>query len=129
MVQELNVILIINKGDSMKELLILNEEQQEMVAEYMPTDSVLIKIADFFSSFSDPTRIKILTALCISEMCVNDLAIVLNMNQTTISHQLKLLKDSGVVCSTRFGKIMYYKLCDESVNNILSGGIDYLLAN
>ena len=62
-------------------------------------------------------------------MCVNDLSIVLNMNQTTISHQLKLLKDSGIVYATRFGKIMYYKLCDENVNNIISEGVDYLLAN
>ena len=122
-------MLYFKKGESMKELLLLNEEQQNLLENYMPTENVLKKIAGFFSSFSDPTRIKIITALCVSEMCVNDLSIVLNMNQTTISHQLKLLKDSGIVYSTRFGKIIYYKLCDENVNNIISEGVDYLLAN
>lgn len=113
----------------MREVLLLNEDQQDLLQNHMPTENVLRKIADFFSSFADPTRIKIITALCISEMCVNDLSVVLNINQTTVSHQLKLLKDSGIVYSTRFGKIMYYKLCDESVNNIIANGVDYLLAN
>ena len=113
----------------MGEVLLLNDEEQDLLKNYMPNESVLRKIANFFNSFSDPTRIKILTALCVSEMCVNDLSVVLNLNQTTVSHQLKLLKDSGVVDSTRFGKVIYYRLFDKGINNIISNGVDFLLEN
>ena len=113
----------------MGEVLLLNDEEQDILKNYMPNDSVLKKIANLFNSFSDPTRIKILTALCVSEMCVNDLSVVLNLNQTTVSHQLKLLKDAGVVESTRFGKVMYYKLYSKGVNSIISNGVDYLIEN
>ena len=113
----------------MGEILLLNNKNYDMLKDYMPKDNTLKKIAEFFNSFSDLTRVKIITALCVTEMCVNDLSIVLNLNQTTVSHQLKLLKASGIVDCTRFGKIMYYKIINDSINDIISSGVDYLLVN
>ena len=113
----------------MKELILLTKEKQESIIGYMPKESTLGRLADFFGIFADATRIKILTALCVSDMCVNDISVVLKLNQTTVSHQLKQLKQCGVVTSSRHGKIMYYKIANSSINDIMLDGVDYLLAN
>jgi DNA-binding transcriptional ArsR family regulator len=78
--------------------------------------------------FSDCTRIKILTALCLSEMCVNDLSVLLKLNQTTVSHQLKFLKQNGAVKCKRDGKIIYYSIADNCINDVMLNGVNYLLA-
>ncbi len=113
----------------MDKVLFLKEKQQQDILNYMPKDATLVKLADFFSVFADATRIKILTALCMSKMCVNDLSVVLNLNQTTVSHQLKLLKQNGAVTSVRNGKIIYYSITNERINDVMLNGVDCLLAN
>lgn len=113
----------------MKELLLLSEEKRDNILGYMPKESTVSRLADFFGIFADATRIKILTVLCVSDMCVNDISVILNLNQTTVSHQLKQLKMSGAVTSTRHGKIAYYKIANQSINDIMLDGVDYLLAN
>lgn len=118
-----------NEGKFMQKVLFLQEKQQQDIINYMPKDSTLTKLADFFSVFADATRIKILTALCMCEMCVNDLSVMLNMNQTTVSHQLKLLKQNGAVTCSRVGKIIYYSITDARINDVMLNGVDYLLAN
>ncbi|MEG2456294.1 MAG: metalloregulator ArsR/SmtB family transcription factor [Clostridia bacterium] len=75
---------------------------------YLPNNDVLSELSDLFSVLSDSTRVKILSAICITEMCVGDIAEVLNLNQTTVSHQLKILKGMGVVAMRRDGKTIYY---------------------
>ena len=82
------------------------------------------KLSNFFSTFSDPTRLKILSCLSIKEMCVNDLSIALNINQTTISHQLKTLKLQNFVYSIRSGKIVTYSLSNNFINEIMLCAID-----
>ena len=76
----------------MKDLIVLPSKQKDVLSEYMPNDATLKKLANFFSMFSDSTRVKIITALSLGKMCVNDLSVTLNINQTTVSHQLKFLK-------------------------------------
>ncbi len=113
----------------MEKIILLQQKQQNDINTYMPTDNTLNKLASFFSVFADYTRIKILTALCLCEMCVNDISVVLNINQTTVSHQLKFLKTNGAVKSRREGKIIYYSISNPSINDVMLNGVDYLLAN
>ncbi len=95
---------------------------------YMPENQTLRQLADIFSIFADQTRLKILSALALSEMCVTDLSKYLNINQTTISHQLRLLKNCNAVVDIRKGKNIVYSLGNELVNNIMSDGVDYIFA-
>ena len=69
--------------------MFLSEKSKEMIRDYIPQGSTVKDISDFFSVFADATRIKILTALLISEMTVSDISSILDMHQSTISHQLK----------------------------------------
>ena len=93
---------------------------------YLPDDNSVKKIARFFALLSDPSRVKLLSALTISPLCVTDLAAILNMNQTTVSHQLRLLRDLDVVTCERQGKILKYKIANPKINEILLVGVEYL---
>ena len=93
---------------------------------YMPESATLRQLADIFSLFSDVTRLKILSALSISPMCVNDLSRYLKINQTTISHQLKFLKNYNFVEDKRIGKNIVYSLSTELVGNVLGEVVDYI---
>lgn len=113
----------------MDNILGLSQKQRDSIVEYMPSSEMLQRLKDFFSIFGDVTRIKILTALSISDMCVNDLSVVLGLNQTTVSHQLKLMKQCGAVHTTRCGKLMYYGIKTDVINDIMLGGVDYVMTN
>ena len=93
---------------------------------YLPDDDSVRKIARFFALLSDPSRVKLLSALTISPLCVTDLADILKMNQTTVSHQLRLLRDLDVVACDRQGKILKYKIANPKINEILLVGVEYL---
>ena len=93
---------------------------------YLPDDDSVRRIARFFALLSDPSRVKLLSALTISPLCVTDLASILNMNQTTVSHQLRLLRDLDVVVCERQGKILKYKIANPKINEILLVGVEYL---
>ena len=99
--------------------LLLNESNKRDILGALPTESDILKLADYFQNFSDSTRIKILSCLSMMNMCVNDLSNVLGINQTTISHQLKQLKDQNLVSYKRDGKILIYGLTSDSVNDIM----------
>jgi DNA-binding transcriptional ArsR family regulator len=106
--------------------ILLDENTQKLVSNYLPTNFVLSNLANFFSVFSDATRVKIISALTISEMCVTDISELLKLNQTTVSHQLKILRGSGVVESRRDGKIIYYEVKSDLVSEVLLNGVSYL---
>lgn len=82
---------------------------------YMPDHSNVTEIADLFSAFSDATRIKLISALAISELCVGDLAETLGISQSTVSHQLKYLRDKKIVLKKRRGKTIFYYLAGKGV--------------
>ena len=92
----------------------------------MPDDEVLYELADLFRVFGDSTRIKILYLLFESEMCVCDIAALLGMTQSAISHQLRALKNARLVKSRRDGKTVFYSLADEHVKTILDQGIEHV---
>lgn len=98
--------------------MFLSEKSISLIRSSLPEGKTVKDISDFFSMFSDETRIKILTALAISEMSVTDLADILLMKQSTVSHQLKTLRAAKMVETTRKGKIIMYGL---------SAGIDRVL--
>lgn len=101
----------------------------EIVRESIPSSKVCNNLALFYSIFADSTRLKIIIALLLSEMCVNDISNVLNINQTTVSHQLKVLKSCGAVTSKRKNKFIFYKVTSKFINNIMINGVDYILKN
>lgn len=99
--------------------LLLNERNRREILGSLPAEQDILKLADYFQNFSDSTRIKILSCLAMSNMCVNDLSNMLGINQTTISHSLKQLKDQNLVKYTREGKILVYSLASHHVNDIM----------
>ena len=105
---------------------IIHRETLQAVQAAMPGDAELCELADFFKIFGDRTRISILWALSESEMCVCDLCALLDMKQSAVSHQLKLLKQSRIVRHRREGKVVYYSLNDEHIRRVLNLGLQHV---
>ena len=101
----------------------------EMVKPRMPDASRFYDVADFFKVFADSTRIQILWALEESEMCVCDLAVLLNMTKSAISHQLRTLRNAQLVCSRREGKNVFYSLADDHIKQILLTALEHVEEN
>ena len=109
-----------------EDMLLLDKRTQSLMENYVPEGEILEGIVDFFSVFADSTRVRILSALAITEMCVTDISRVLGINQTTVSHQLRLLKNIGIVRCSRCGKVIFYSLKNETVNDVLLKGVEFL---
>ena len=91
-----------------------------------PAEEELYDLAELFKVFGDSTRIRILHALLETELCVGDMAQILNLSQSAVSHQLKILKDAKLVRFRREGKIIFYALDDEHVRNIINMGMEHV---
>lgn len=111
----------------MESLKTVAPETKTKVRNYSFDNRTLNLLTNFFSLLSDPTRIKILSALSISKMCVSDLSSVLSLNQTTLSHQLKALKVGGIVDCSRQGKLMVYGISDDAVERVLLCGVERII--
>ncbi len=96
------------------------------VNDKMPDEAKLYDLAEIFKVFGDSTRIKILYVLFEAEMCVCDIAQLLNMNQSAISHQLRILKQNRLVKSRRDGKAVFYSLADSHVRTIINQGMEHI---
>lgn len=113
-------------AEQKSEFLAAHEELVEQVLQNQPEDEYLYDLAELFKVFGDSTRIKILYALFESELCVSDIAQILNLNQSAVSHQLRILKDAKLVKFKRSGKSIFYSLDDDHVRTILSMGMDHV---
>lgn len=98
----------------------------ENVKANMPEDEELCDLSDLFKVFSDSTRIKVICALFNSEMCVCDIAYLLGMKQSAISHQLKILRQAKLVKPRREGKVVYYSLDDDHIKGIFNMGLMHI---
>ena len=104
----------------------VHEELLRIVEETIPEETELYDLAELFKVFGDSTRIRILFVLFEAEVCVCDLAKALNMTQSAISHQLKILKQNKLVSSRREGKSIFYSLADEHVRTIIDQGREHI---
>ena len=105
----------------------VHEEVVNFVTEEMPEDEILYDLAELFKVFGDTTRIKILYVLFESDMCVCDIAELLNMGQSAISHQLRVLKQAQLVKFRREGKQVIYSLADDHVRTIINNGMEHIM--
>lgn len=108
------------------ESVVIHKEVVENTKTKMPDDTSLNELADFFKIFGDSTRVRILWALSLNQMCVCDIAALLNMSQSSISHQLRVLKQNKFVKNRRDGKVVYYSLLDEHISYILKQGLTHI---
>ncbi len=108
------------------EFMCVHEDIVKLVNEKMPEEEKLFDLAEFFKIFGDTTRIRILYVLMCSEMCVCDLAQILGMTQSAISHQLRVLKQMELVKNRREGKSIFYSLADGHIKTILSQGLEHI---
>ena len=109
------------------EIICIHEETVQNVVKVMPEDDRMQELADFYKVFGEASRVKILYALLQTEMCVCDLAAVLGMTQSAISHQLRVLKQMKLVKNRREGKVVFYSLADGHIQNIISQGMEHIM--
>ncbi len=118
-----------NNNDNKVERCACNVIHGDIVAKVkdsLPQEETLYDLAELFKVFGDSTRIKILCALFEEEMCVCDLSALLNVSQSAISHQLRVLKSARLVKFRRDGKIIYYSLDDEHIKHIFDEGLKHI---
>lgn len=108
---------------------VIHEEVVNTVKKKMPDEDELYDLSDFFKVLGDSTRVKIMWALDESEMCVCDLAVLLNMTKSAISHQLRSLKQANLVKYRKEGKVVFYCLTDDHVKAIFEKGLEHIREN
>ena len=108
------------------DFILVHDQVVKKVLEVMPQGEELQKLADFFKIFGDSTRIRILYALSQSELCVCDIASLLGMGQSAISHQLRILKQMRLVKFRRDGKSVLYSLADGHIETFLAQGMEHI---
>lgn len=106
---------------------LIHQGTVEQVRSLLPEDEVLYDLAELFKIFGDSTRVKILYALLEAELCVCDIAKLMEVSQSAVSHQLRVLKASKLVKFRKEGKTVFYSLADEHVIRILSQGMEHIL--
>lgn len=108
---------------------VIHEKTVNQVSCRMPENKVFVELGELFKVFGDYTRIRIIWALAEAEMCVCDLAALLNMTQSAISHQLRVLKQARLVRFRKEGKVVFYALDDEHVKQIYEQGMSHIREN
>lgn len=114
------------KEDMLCDCDVIHADLVESVRKKMPEENELYDLADFFKVLGDSTRAKIIWALDESEMCVCDLAVLLNMTKSAISHQLSSLKQANLVKYRKEGKVVFYSLADDHVEAIFEKGLEHI---
>ena len=106
---------------------VIHEEVVDSVRENLQPREAYLQLASLFKMFGDGTRVRILHALEQSEMCVCDIARLINMTQSAVSHQLRVLKQARLVKARRSGKTIFYSLCDDHVQKIIHCAMDHVM--
>lgn len=105
---------------------VIHADIVDKVKAQMPEEATLYDLADFFKVLGDSTRVRIMWALDTHEMCVCDMAVLLNMTKSAISHQLRQLRQTNLVRSRREGKNVFYSLADDHVKDIFEKGMEHI---
>lgn len=121
-----DVIDIDKFNDEKCEVTLIHEDNVKKAINELPDDELIVDLSDMFKIFGDQTRVKILMALESGELCVCDIAAVMNMSQSAISHQLRVLKQSNIVKTRRQGKVVYYSISDDHVKEIFDIAIVHM---
>ena len=106
--------------------LCVHEDVVDRVRQHLPEEDRLLRLADLFKVFGDGTRIRILYVLLEAEVCVCDLATLLGMQQSAVSHQLRILKQASLIKARRDGKTVFYSLADDHVATLLKQGMEHV---
>lgn len=104
----------------------LDAAQVQAAEQHLIDGPTATELAQTFEALADPTRLRVVSALSHAELCVNDLATLLGMNQSTISHQLRLMRQSRLVKSRKAGREVYYTLDDEHIHDLFHRGLEHL---
>ena len=115
-----------NDADRARQARQLHGKLAKRAGGSVPDERNLYQLAELFKIFGDLTRIKILNTLFVSEMCVHDLAVLLEMQQPAVSHQLRILKQSGLVRYRKEGKHVFYSLADEHIKQIVDQALEHV---
>lgn len=106
--------------------LCVHEDVVEQVQQSLPEMTQLLRLADLFKTFGDGTRVRILCVLLEAEVCVCDLATLLGVTQSAVSHQLRILRDARLIKARRDGKTVFYSLADDHVATLLKQGMEHI---
>lgn len=112
-----NICMEIINNQNYKTLIDIKTEHT--IKKYLPPKTSLSSLSNIFSALSDNGRLQIISALAISELCVSDMALLLEINQTTLSHQLKVLRDANLISCQRQGKTSFYSLKQSAINDLM----------
>lgn len=115
------------EDDAFCNCTIIHEDVLNKVQDKMTSEGHLFRMAELFKALDDPTRLKIVNALIISEMCVCDIAALLNLTQPAVSHHLKMLRQIQLIKYRREGKVSYYSLDDEHIEILFKQGLEHVL--
>ncbi len=107
----------------MNTTILIDGVTADEICAQMPSDVALGMLTDYFAALADITRLKILSALSMSTLCVTDISVLTRLNQTTVSHQLRMLRSVGLVRASRQGKVMFYSLNDKGFSNIMGSAV------
>ena len=106
---------------------VIHEDVIQRVQEKMPQEEPIYEVSELFRVFGDSSRSRIICALRIEEMCVNDLAALLTMTQSAVSHQLRILREARLVKSRKQGRVVYYSLDDDHIDQIFAMAFDHIM--
>lgn len=116
-----------SKAKDVCEIVYVNEVQVKRVQKQMPDSATVNQVTEIFASLSDPTRARIVFALSKAELCVCDVAALLGMSVSAVSHQLRVLRHLGLVKYRKAGRMAYYSLDDEHASALLTQALDHVL--
>lgn len=106
---------------------VLHTEKVKLAQKKIPSADIIQDISEIFKAMGDPTRLKIVMSLAVCELCVCDLSAVCQLSESAISHQLRILRNLRIVNNRREGKVVYYRLNDAHVKNLVDQSLDHVL--